>query len=107
MLSRTRLVLLFCAVALGVSGCVSAQSIGAGSRVNAPPGHYLFSDYCGGYLKSLRYTGSGTPAVTTWSVAKVGSVVSFGRDGSGELYVIASSGRIYRIDSSATPTGQP
>jgi beta-glucanase (GH16 family) len=43
-LSRTRLVLLFCAVALGVSGCVSAQSIGAGSRVNTPPGHYLFAD---------------------------------------------------------------
>lgn len=91
-----------------VNGCsITGGEVYRGSRIPYLAGHYLFSDFCGGYLKSLRYTGSGTPAVTTWSVAKVGGVVSFGRDGSGELYVIASSGRIYRIDSSATPTGQP
>lgn len=91
-----------------VNGCsITGGEVYRGSKIAHLVGSYLFSDFCGGYLKSLRYTGSGAPAVTTWSVPKVGGVVSFGRDGAGELYVIASSGRIYRIDPSATPTGNP
>jgi hypothetical protein len=76
-----------------------------GAKIAHLSGSYVFSDYCGGYLKSLRYAGGGAPTVTTWDVAKVGAVVSFGRDGSGELYLIGSSGRIYRIDNRSTSSG--
>lgn len=89
-----------------VNGCsITGGEVYRGTRIAHLAGQFVFSDYCGGYLKSLRYTGSAAPTVTNWSVAKVGGVVSFGKDGSGELYVIAASGKIYRIDSSAMPTG--
>ena len=60
-------------------------------------GHYFFSDYCAGYLKSLLRAADGSVTVTSWPVAQVGGVVSFGRDADGELYLIAASGKIYRI----------
>lgn len=90
-----------------VNGCsITGGEVYRGARIPHLVGSYVFSDYCGGYLKSLRYSGSGTPVLSTWSVRKVEGAVSFGRDGNGELYIIDAGGRIYRIDSSATPTGQ-
>ena len=89
-----------------VNGCsITGGEVYRGSRIPHLVGSFMFSDYCAGFLKSLRYAGSGVPAVTTWSVRSIGRVVSFGRDGVGEMYVISATGAIYRIDSSATPTG--
>jgi hypothetical protein len=89
-----------------VNGCsITGGDVYRGSRMPSLAGSYFFSDFCAGYLKSLRHGSGGAPAVTAWPVAKVGNVVSFGKDGSGELYLIGASGRVYRIDPSATPTG--
>lgn len=51
-------------------------------------GRFLFSDYCGGYLRSVDKTG--TVVDHTADVGEAGSVVSFGVDGEGEVYVLTT-----------------
>ena len=71
-----------------------------GARIPAIAGHYFFSDYCTGWLRSFRF-GNGTATDRrTWEVPRVGAVLSFGEDAAGELYVLSSNGTVYRIDPS-------
>ena len=61
-------------------------------------GHYLFSDYCGGYLRTLALDGSGAdPVDWTEQVGVAGRVVSFGTDADGEVYVLTAGGDILQI----------
>lgn len=52
-------------------------------------GHYFYSDYCGGYLRSFRYDGEEAVNQTDWTdqVGVPGRVTGFGADGQGEMYV--------------------
>jgi glucose/arabinose dehydrogenase len=60
-------------------------------------GHYFYSDYCAGFLKSFRFQSGSAVDQRTWDVGSIGSVTSFGEDASGELYITSSNGRVYRI----------
>jgi len=57
-------------------------------------GVYLYSDYCGGFLRSFRYEGGRAVDQTDWTdqVGARGEVNSFGVDGGGEIYVTTSAG---------------
>jgi glucose/arabinose dehydrogenase len=59
-------------------------------------GYYFFADYCSGDIWSTQLNGGTltTPALITDSG---GSVVSFGQDAFGEVYVVALGGTISRI----------
>ena len=59
-----------------------------GSLIPELDGHYLFSDYCGGYLRSF-IPGPGEPEVFDWTgdVGVPGRVTGFGVDNDGEVYV--------------------
>ncbi len=59
-------------------------------------GHYLFGDFCRGWLRSFRNTTSGAADVRAWAGIALPQTVSFGRDGAGELYVVAQT-RVWRI----------
>ena len=59
-------------------------------------GHYFYSDYCGGYLRSLQWNGALATDLREWT-PDLGSVVSFGTDGSGEMYVLTTD-TVYRIE---------
>ena len=62
-------------------------------------GQFLYSDYCGGYLRSLLFNGGGEePTITDWTgqVGVPGSVTSFGVDGAGEVYVLTNN-TIFRL----------
>ncbi len=61
-----------------------------GAAIPELTGHYLYSDYCGGWLRSFRWDGSEAvdPGDWTADTGVPGSVVSFGIDGSGEVYVL-------------------
>ena len=61
-------------------------------------GHYFYSDLCGGYLRSFRYSNGDAAEETDWTdqVGRVGSVVSFGLDHEGELYVLTSE-RVLKV----------
>jgi glucose/arabinose dehydrogenase len=70
-----------------------------GVDVPALAGHYVFGDYCAGFVRSFRNDGGSVGAVSDWSpdLGDVGRITSFGEDGRSELYVTAIGGRIYRI----------
>ncbi len=61
-------------------------------------GHYFYSDYCGGYLRSFRFDGAGAVEQTDWTsqVGVPGSVVGFGIDGAGEMYV-ATEEELFKV----------
>jgi hypothetical protein len=60
-------------------------------------GHYFYSDYCGGYLRSFRWDGSLAMDLQEWTT-DLGGVVSFGTDGEGEMYVLTTEA-VYRVES--------
>ncbi len=61
-------------------------------------GHYFFSDYCGGYLRSFLYSDGEATEPREWTdqVGVAGQVSGFGVDGAGEMYVTTTS-RLLRI----------
>ena len=67
-----------------------------GEAIPALRGHYLYSDYCQGWLRSLRWTGSGTTDHRQWEGVSLPFLSSFGRDGAGELYMIAGE-QVWKI----------
>jgi len=68
-----------------------------GRHVPAIAGHYFYSDYCAGFLRSFRFANGSVTDRREWKMDDIGNVVSFGEDSAGELYIVAESGRIYRI----------
>ncbi|MEP6507920.1 MAG: PQQ-dependent sugar dehydrogenase [Gemmatimonadales bacterium] len=68
-----------------------------GSALPEIAGHYFYSDYCLGFLKSFRYANGAVADAQTWPVGSLGSVTSFGEDAAGELYVLSSNGRVYKL----------
>jgi glucose/arabinose dehydrogenase len=70
-----------------------------GSRIPTVVGHYFYSDYCAGWLRSFKYSSGAASDQRTWKMENIGHVVSFGEDAAHDLYIISEGGRIYRFDS--------
>ena len=82
-------------------GCsVTGGLVYRGSRIPAIRGHYFYSDWCQGWIKSFRYANGGATDQRTWNVGSIGNVLSFGEDATGEMYVLSQNGRVYRFISS-------
>jgi hypothetical protein len=80
-------------------GCsITGGFVYRGQRIAAIVGHYFYGDYCSGFVRSFRYFGPGELEQRVWNVGDVGSVLSFGQDAAGELYVLSANGRVYRLD---------
>ena len=60
-------------------------------------GHYFYSDYCGGWIRSFRWDGRAVTEHREWKGLEGGAVSSFGEDGAGELYLVSHDGRIRRF----------
>ncbi|MDQ2823648.1 MAG: PQQ-dependent sugar dehydrogenase [Pseudomonadota bacterium] len=83
-----------------VNGCsITGGFVYRGTALPELAGRYFYSDYCTGFLKSVvpNALRSGITEQRDWNITGLGNIVSFGRDGSGELYLIAGNGKIYRI----------
>ena len=83
-----------------VNGCsITGGFVYRGAALPELAGRYFYSDYCTGFLKSVvpNTAGGGVTEQRDWGITGLGNIVSFGRDGSGELYLLAGSGKIYRI----------
>ena len=82
-------------------GCsVTGGHVYRGQAIPAIRGHYFYADYCRGWIRSFRFTGQEVVERTEWPFGDIGSVLSFGEDAAGELYVLASSdgvGSVYRL----------
>jgi glucose/arabinose dehydrogenase len=62
-------------------------------------GHYFYSDFCTGFLRSFRYENGQAVDQRSWDVGDLGSVLSFGVDAAGELYILSANGRVYRLEA--------
>jgi len=80
-------------------GCsISGGYVYRGSAIPALQGLYFFGDYCQGWVRSIRYTGGQASELTDWPTLRPGgSVLSFGEDAAGELYVLSSSGGVFKL----------
>jgi hypothetical protein len=80
-------------------GCsITGGFVYRGAAILELTGHYLYSDFCSGFLRSFRLSGGQAVDQRNWTIPNIGNVMSFGMDGVGELYMLASSGRVYRIE---------
>jgi len=81
-------------------GCsVTGGYVYRGTAIQDLVGRYLFADYCGGWIRSFVLDGDQARDVRdhTADLDAAGSIVSFGEDAAGELYVVVHEGEIYRI----------
>ena len=68
-----------------------------GRRIPEVVGQYFYSDWCNSWLRSVSYSGGRAGTPHQWLDGGLGSVVSFGEDAQGELYICSSNGRVHRI----------
>ncbi len=71
-----------------------------GDAIPALRGHYFYSDFCSGWVRSFRLAGSAVTDAQEWDVGEIGSVLSFGEDAASELYVLTRSsagGRVWKF----------
>jgi glucose/arabinose dehydrogenase len=70
---------------------ISGGIVYRGSLIPEIHGHYFYSDFCGGYLRSFRFDGGEAVDLTDWTeqVGRAGSVAGFGVDSDREMYVLA------------------
>jgi glucose/arabinose dehydrogenase len=61
-----------------------------GSAIPGIHGHYFYSDYCAGFLKSFRYENGVAVDQKDWGLTS-SSVTSFGADFGGELYMMSGN----------------
>ena len=77
-------------------GCsVTGGYVYRGSAIPELDGHYFFSDWCSGFIRSIAPDGS----IHDWTdgTGTVAGVASFGRDDDGEIYIVSADGTVYRI----------
>ena len=69
-----------------------------GAAIPALQGTYFYADYCAGFVRSFSLANGVAAARFDWTSLRPGGfITSFGEDGSGELYLMTSDGRLYRI----------
>jgi glucose/arabinose dehydrogenase len=82
---------------LGSACSVTGGFVYRGTKIPSLAGHYFYSDYCAGGLRSFKYEDGSATKQTEWKIDNIGHVVSFGVDSSGEMYIISEGGKIYRL----------
>lgn len=81
----------------GVDGCaVIGGSVYRGRLIPALVGQYIFSDFCGHWVRSFRYANGAAADKQERKTADIGQVVSFGEDGFGEMYIVGDKG-VFRM----------
>lgn len=80
-------------------GCsITGGFVYRGAAIPALQGHYFYADYCEGWVRSFRLENGQAVEPQQWpTLAPGGAVPSFGRDAAGELYVMNTEGRVFRI----------
>lgn len=73
-------------------------------------GTYFYADWCAGWVKTFRYDGNAlsdgqdvTADLNDGISGSMNSIVSFGEDAAGELYIVSYGGTIYRIIEAGPP----
>ncbi len=82
-----------------VGRAIVGGSVYRGSALPEVAGHYFYSDWSGGWLRSFRLEGGEAVDERDWGVGDLSPVLSMGEDAAGELYVLstAGGGTVYRV----------
>lgn len=81
----------------GEQGCsVTGGFVYRGEAIAQLRGAYLYSDFCAGWIRALRYRGDEAADRADLGVQAT-EVASFGQDAAGELYVLSLGGQVWRI----------
>lgn len=79
-------------------GCsITGGFVYRGQAIPALQGHYLYADYCEGWVRSFRYADGQAVDKRSYPLPDVGNISSFGEDSQRELYVISHRGTVHRI----------
>jgi len=82
----------------GSDGCaVVGGYVYRGGAIAGLEGTYFYSDNCAGWVRSFRLVNGEAEESTQWALGSVGSVLSFGEDAAGELYLLTAGGVVYRL----------
>ena len=82
------------------SSCaIVGGSVYRGPAIPELDGRYFFSDFCGGWLRSLSYENGQVTREKDWEpeLGRIGTITSFGTDVSGELYITTFEGDLLKI----------
>ena len=80
-------------------GCsITGGYVYRGTALPELQGRYFYSDFCEGFLRSLRYDGGVVVERVQWIPPGVGNIQSFGQDGAGNLYLLLRTGRVLRVE---------
>ena len=83
-------------------GCsITGGFVYRGRAVPSLAGHYVYADYCSGWIRSVRMNGGAVTDERAWDVPDVPAITSFGQDADGELYVLSGHGGVYRVEPAA------
>jgi Glucose / Sorbosone dehydrogenase len=63
-------------------------------------GRYIYGDFCSGEIRSVSLTNAATDAATGLSLPDL-TLVSFGEDATGRVYLVSIAGPVYRIEEKA------
>jgi glucose/arabinose dehydrogenase len=80
-------------------GCsVTGGYVYRGAAIPGLQGAYFYSDFCRGWVRSLRIAGGVAVEETDWPELRPGGfVTSFGEDAAGELYLLTEEGGVFKI----------
>jgi glucose/arabinose dehydrogenase len=78
-------------------GCsITGGYVYRGAAVPALQGHYLYADYCRGWVRSFQ-AGNPSAGMDRPTLEPGGNITSFGEDASGEVYIVTADGRVFKI----------
>ncbi len=78
-------------------GCsITGGYVYRGSAIPELDGHYFYSDFCSGFLRSYEFESGDHDWTDMTGITP--QVSGFGVGGDGEMYVVSLTGSIYRIE---------
>jgi len=80
----------------GAACSVTGGYVYRGSELRQLEGHFFYSDFCGGFLRTFRYANGSVRDQMDWGV-NAAAVTSFGEDVDGELYMLTGAGQVLKI----------
>ncbi len=79
-------------------GCsITGGYVYRGTALPEIAGHYFYTDFCKGWLRSFLVAGGVAIERIDWGVTPVGNIQSFGVDSRNEIYVLTSAGGVHKI----------
>jgi glucose/arabinose dehydrogenase len=80
-------------------GCsVTGGVVYRGKRIPALRGHYVYTDFCKGLLRSFRYSNGQAVDQQVWGLPYVGSISAIAEGADGELYIVAPRGKVFVLE---------